>query len=303
MALSNAVQYNLPAIGIVEEELAGFAAARLPAQPAQPAARVGFRKALSLRDVSFRYPTRTRDALSHIDLTILPGERIGIIGPTGSGKSTLLDVLLGLLEPDAGEVLLDDEPLQNHREGWHRSIGYVPQDVYLVDDTLRANIALGWRGDDIDDEAVLEAVRLAELEEVVASLPEGVETTLGERGIRISGGQRQRVGLARALYTRPNVLVLDEATSNLDQVTEARVADTLTRLPGGVTMVIVSHRISTVRNCDRIICVEGGTIKAVGTFADVALLAPELLGSIGDQTRDEPDSPILATLAERAEPA
>jgi len=277
VSLANAVQYNLPAIGIVEGELAGFTAAGT-AERDQTAGRAPFHDALRLTGVSFRYPTRTQDALHDVDLTIRPGETIGIIGPTGSGKSTLLDVVLGFLEPTSGEVLLDGEPLRQTRKGWQLTIGYVPQDVYLVDDTLRANIALGWRGDDIDDDAILEAVHLAELEDVVANLPNGLETTVGERGVRLSGGQRQRVGLARALYTRPSVLVLDEATSNLDRVTEARIAETLGRLPGGVTMIIVSHRISTVRNCDRILCLEDGTIRTIGTFVEVAAIVPELLG-------------------------
>src|SRR5947208_5929398 len=137
----------------------------------------------------------------------------------------------------------------------------VPQDVQLVDDTLRANVALGWYSDDVDEERVLEAIWLAELNEVVAALPDGLETRVGERGVRLSGGQRQRVGLARALYTRPSVLVLDEATSNLDQVTEQQIVDTLTELRRGLTMIVVTHRIATVRNCDRILYLEAGSMR------------------------------------------
>src|SRR5581483_6408496 len=197
-------------------------------------------------------------------------------GPTGSGKSTLLDLLLGILEPDSGSVLVDGTRLSDCREAWQRSIGYVPQDVYLVDDTLRANVALGWYGDEVDDERVREAVRLAELDKVVANLPQGLETRLGERGVRLSGGQRQRVGLARALYTRPSVLVLDEATSNLDQVTERQIVDTLTALQGGVTMIVVTHRVATVRNCDRVLYLDGGKVRALGSFEEVCRLVPEL---------------------------
>jgi ATP-binding cassette, subfamily B, bacterial PglK len=276
--LANSVHYNLPAITLLEGELAGFERTRT-ATGEQSLERLEFRDELRLEHVSFRYPTRPRPALRDINLTLHPGEAIGVIGSTGAGKSTLLDIILGFLEPDEGEAILDGAPLRVKREGWQRSIGYVPQDVYLVDDTLRANIALGWRGDDIDDEAVLEAVRLAELEEVVASLPEKLETVLGERGVRFSGGQRQRVGIARALYTRPSVLVLDEATSNLDRPTEARIVDTLGRLAGGITMVIVTHRISAVQHCGRIVCLHDGMIRTSGTLAEVAASAPDLFGA------------------------
>jgi ATP-binding cassette subfamily C protein len=277
--LANTVQYNLPAIDLLERELESFERAGVSAAGQAATARIPLRRELLLDSVSFRYPTRQRAALEGVSLAVRPGEAVGIVGTTGAGKSTLLDVILGTLEPDTGEILLDGNPLRTQREGWQRSVGYVSQDVYLVDDTLRANIAIGWRGDDIDDAAVLEAIRLAELEEVVASLPEGVETMLGERGLRLSGGQRQRVGIARALYTRPSVLVLDEATSNLDRATEARIVETLVRLTGGVTMIVVAHRISTVSHCDRILCLEGGAVRAQGTFAEVAAAVPELFGA------------------------
>lgn len=289
VSLSNSVQYNMPAIALLERELANFDDAPAPAQHADHP--ISFDRELRLRDVSFRYRTRSRDALHGIDLTIRPGERVGIVGPTGSGKSTLLDVLLGVLEPTTGDVLLDGAPLSERREAWQRSIGYVPQDVYLVDDTVRANVALGWRGSDVDDDAVADAVRVAELDEVVADLPEGLETRLGERGVRLSGGQRQRIGIARALYTRPKVLVLDEATSNLDRETEARIVDTLARIGGGVTMVVVTHRTASVRHCDRIVCIEGGAIQADGTLAEVFSLLPEIFDdheSAGSTTATAP---------------
>ena len=283
--LTNQVQFNGPAIGLVQAELDTFGAyadgtrdrRRLDAAPHR------FEEELRLEDVGFRYPKRAESALRDVSLTVRPGESVGIVGPTGAGKSSLLDVILGMLEPETGRITLDGAPLADRREAWQLSIGYVPQDVYLVDDSVRANIALGWYGDDIDDERVVEAVHLAGLDEVVAALPDGLETLLGERGVRISGGQRQRVGLARALYTRPSVLVLDEATSNLDQATEHRIVDTLASLRGGVTMIVVTHRTASVRHCDRLVYLEDGRVRATGTFDEISAAVPEF---------DEPARPV-----------
>jgi ABC-type multidrug transport system fused ATPase/permease subunit len=275
--LSNMVQFSSSATGFVEEELQTFGAFASESAPQTcPATSYQFADELRLDQVTFNYPTRTEPALRDVSLVVRPGESVGIIGPTGSGKSTLLDVILGLLEPESGLTVLDGAPLAERRETWQRSIGYVPQDVYLVDDTLRANVALGWYGAEIDDDAVADAVRLAGLTDVITALPNGVGTVVGERGVRLSGGQRQRVGIARALYTRPSVLVLDEATSNLDQPTEHRIVDTLAKLQGGgLTMIIVTHRTESVRHCDRLFYLEQGAIRAVGTFAEVEQSVPE----------------------------
>ena len=267
--LSNSVQFNGPAIDFVEQELETFGAYAEPTgsdSRRRRRRRIGFERELRLDEVTFRYPTREEPALRDVSFADRAGESFGIVGPTGSGKSTLLDVILGMLEPESGTVSLDGMPLGERRDAWQRSIGYVPQDVYLVDDTLRANVALGWYGDEIDDERVREAIRLAGLDDVVAGLPDGLDTIVGERGVRLSGGQRQRVGLARALYTRPSVLVLDEATSNLDQATEHRIVETLAALRGGVTMIVVTHRQASVRHCDRLLYLEGGRVRALGTF-------------------------------------
>jgi ABC-type multidrug transport system fused ATPase/permease subunit len=271
LALTNSVQFGHGAIEFVERELDIFGAYAVPTDvKARPeAAPHRLERAVRLDDIWFRYPTRDAPAIRGLSFQIAAGESFGIIGKTGSGKSTLLDVILGVLEPDSGRVSIDGVPLGERRDEWQRSIGYVPQDVYLVDDTLRANVALGWYRDDVEEDRVLEAIRLAELDEVVANLPEGLDTRVGERGVRLSGGQRQRVGLARALYTRPSVLVLDEATSNLDQVTERQIVETLTELRGGLTMIVVTHRIASVRNCDRILYLEEGSKRALGSFEAV----------------------------------
>jgi ATP-binding cassette subfamily C protein len=273
--LNNQVQFNTSATGFVEEELRRFGSfAEAAATAKVPAVPLRFERELRLADVTFQFPTRADAALRGVSLTITPRETIGIIGPTGAGKSTLLDVILGTLEPDNGSVTLDGVPLADRRDEWQRAIGYVPQDVYLVDDTLRSNVALGWYGDQIDDERVTEAIRLAELGNVVAALPDGLETIVGERGVRLSGGQRQRVGLARALYTRPSVLVLDEATSNLDQGTERHIVRTLEGLRGGLTMILVTHRLASVRHCDRLVYLESGLVSAIGSLEEVKAVVP-----------------------------
>jgi ATP-binding cassette, subfamily B, bacterial PglK len=269
--LVNQVQYNGPALDLVEVEVHTFATPKLQAiADDETVSRLQLKAALRVENVTFRYPTRSEPALCDVSVTVRPGESVGIVGPTGSGKSTLLDVILGFLAPATGSVTIDGAPLSTCRQAWQRSIGYVPQDVYLVDDSLRANVALGWRGDEIDDAAVKDAVRLAQLDDVVRELPDGLETIVGERGARLSGGQRQRLGLARALYVRPTVLVLDEATSSLDTATEERIVETLDDLQKGLTKLIVTHRISTVRGCDHILYLDKGVVRMVGTFGDLA---------------------------------
>ena len=285
--LTNQVQFNSSSTGFVEGELRTFGvfADGSASRDRRAVPPLRLERELRLDGVTFQYPTRVEQALRGVSLVVRQGESLGIVGPTGSGKSTLLDVVLGTLEPKRGEVTVDGTPLGQRREAWQRSIGYVPQEVYLVDDTLRANVALGWYGDEIDDERVLEAIGLAGLEDVVAALPDGVETIVGERGVRLSGGQRQRVGLARALYTRPSVLVLDEATSNLDHGTEQHVVETLAALPRGTTMIIVTHRTTSVRRCDRILYLDAGVIRAEGTFDEVTASVPEFSDSVSGLSR------------------
>jgi ABC-type multidrug transport system fused ATPase/permease subunit len=275
--LSNSVQFNASATEFVERELASFGqfagVVDIASQEAVPPHT--FHAELRLDAVTFRYPTRDEPALRDVAFAIRPGESFGIVGPTGSGKSTLLDVILGMLDPESGTISLDGCPLGALRDSWQRSIGYVPQDVYLVDDTLCANVAIGWYGPEIDEERVREAVHMAGLDDVVSGLPHHIDTIVGERGVRLSGGQRQRVGLARALYTRPSVLVLDEATSNLDQATEHRIVETLGALRGGVTMIVVTHRQASVRYCDRLLYLEKGRVRMLGTFDEVAASVPD----------------------------
>jgi ATP-binding cassette, subfamily B, bacterial PglK len=224
----------------------------------------------SAEDVTFAYEGSDGPALQHVNLTIHPGEVIGICGPTGGGKTTLVDVMTGLLSPTAGRVVVDGHDLRDYDREWHRNLGIVPQMIFLMDEALRRNIALGVPEREIDEEAVREAVDLAQLASFVASLPDGLDTVVGERGVRVSGGQRQRVAIARALYRRPQVLIFDEGTSALDNRTEAELMHALERLRGEHTIVMVAHRLSTVRNCDRIAFVDEGRIAGVGTYDELA---------------------------------
>jgi ABC-type multidrug transport system fused ATPase/permease subunit len=189
---------------------------------------------------------------------------VGIIGPSGSGKSTLIDVLLGMLVPAQGQVTVDGEDIHENLRRWQDQIGYVPQAIFLTDDTLRRNVAFGIADEEIDDAAVDRALAAAQLEEFIASLPEGKQTMVGERGVRLSGGQRQRIGIARALYHDPSVLVLDEATSALDTATEQEVMQAVTALHGTKTIVIIAHRLTTVAGCDRLYRLQEGSVVAEG---------------------------------------
>jgi ABC-type multidrug transport system fused ATPase/permease subunit len=210
---------------------------------------------ITLREISFRYPGTSRSALEALSLTIPKNTSLGVIGPTGSGKSTLVDLLLGLYQPTAGEIVIDTRLLTPALvPSWQASIGYVPQDIFLIDDTIARNIAFGLPDSEIDPVRLREASDTAQLLDFIeGELPNGFDTNVGERGVRLSGGQRQRIGLARALYHRPSLLILDEATSALDVATEARLLEALRALASKLTMVVAAHRLSAVANCDQLI--------------------------------------------------
>jgi ABC-type multidrug transport system fused ATPase/permease subunit len=228
-----------------------------------------FAAQLELTDVSFKYPTAETASLRNVSLVVKRGEAVGFVGPSGAGKSTLVDVILGLFAPTSGVVKVDGQDVQQNLRNWQNQIGYVPQAIYLTDDTLRRNVAFGLNDENIDDNLVRNAIRLAQLEEFVATLPEKLETVVGERGVRLSGGQRQRIGIARALYHNPSVLVLDEATSSLDTPTEHGVMQAVQALQGSKTVLIVAHRLSTVEYCDRLYKIENARITEEGTFHEV----------------------------------
>lgn len=245
------------------EELAPYAGSVVVAPTAHPPAP------LTLENVSFSYERSHEPVLRDISLTIEPTSSVAFVGLSGAGKTTLLDLLLGLLEPDEGRIVVGGKPMREVRDAWQVAIGYVPQDVVLIDDTIRANIAFGIPDNEVDHDRLLAAIGLAQLDDFVADLPEGLLTQTGEHGVRVSGGQRQRVGIARALYHRPSTLVLDEATSSLDSKTERRITETVEGLHGDLTIITVSHRLSTVRRADTIHYLDAGALVASGTFDEL----------------------------------
>ena len=255
------VRYGLPVIDILHKELNLIT----PAVADTHTSVTPFHAVLELSQVTYAYPDTTEPSLKGISLAIQRGESVGFIGGSGAGKSTLVDILLGLLTPDKGEVRADGKDIQENLRNWQGQIGYVPQSIFLTDDTLRRNVAFGLSNAQIDDVAVQRVIQAAQLEEFVASQPDGLETIVGERGIRLSGGQRQRIGIARALYHDPAVLVLDEATSALDTTTERGVIQAVTALQGKKTVLIVAHRLSTVEHCDRLYRLENGRVVAEGS--------------------------------------
>ena len=221
---------------------------------------IEFENEICFKNVCFSYNTQNSKALKDINLNISKGSFIGIIGKSGSGKSTLINLLLGLLEPTDGEILIDSLSLKNNIRGWQNRIGYVPQDIFLIDDTLQNNIAFGIDLVDINSYRLKKAIELSQLADYIDGLSNGLETFVGERGVKISGGQRQRIGIARALYNDPDILVLDEATSSLDATTEADLMSAVNALQGIKTIIIVAHRLTTIKNCEYIYKLNDGQI-------------------------------------------
>ena len=226
-------------------------------------------KVLEITDLNFQYPNRSTNALKDINLVIKAGESIGFVGISGSGKTTLLDVLLGLIEPCSGSIKFNEVPLEESLPEWLSNTAYIPQMVFLMDDSLKKNIALGIDDEQVDMNRLHQAIEQAQLSDLVKQLPKGLDNIVGERGIRLSGGQRQRIALARAFYHGRNVLVMDEATSALDNKTEEEIVDQIRRLKGQITMIIIAHRHSTVKHCDKIYRLEQGKLVQEGSPQNV----------------------------------
>ena len=217
-------------------------------------------KRIELKDITYKYPNSEQMIFDHADMEIPIGSAVGIVGSSGSGKTTIVDILLGLLKLQTGTIYVDGVDIKENYEGWLKNIGYIPQTIFMIDSTIRKNVAFGIADDEIDDERVWAVLKEAQLDEFVRSLPEGLDTGIGERGIRLSGGQRQRIGIARALFEDPQILVLDEATSALDNDTEAAIMASINRLHGKKTLIIIAHRLQTIEKCDIVYRVEHGKV-------------------------------------------
>ncbi|OOG22027.1 hypothetical protein B1C78_15565 [Thioalkalivibrio denitrificans] len=267
-----------PVAESINAEMARLGAAEaVETKEASAASDVHLHDRLDLESVTFRYPGMDRPVLDRLDLTIRAKTSVAFVGGSGAGKSTLVDIILGLLEPESGRIVVDGRTLDRALlPVWRKRLGYVPQSIYLADDTLRRNIALGIPDREIDDEAVIRAAKTAAIHDfIVRELPEGYETVAGDRGVRLSGGQRQRIGIARALYHNPDLLILDEATSALDGATESAVMEAIEQLSGEKTIIMIAHRLTTVRNCDVLYLLDKGRIVASGTYDELMAGEPE----------------------------
>jgi ABC-type multidrug transport system fused ATPase/permease subunit len=236
---------------------------------------VDFHPSIAVRKVNFRYPGSLENALENVSFDVHEGSVTSIVGPSGSGKSTLADLLLGILMPDSGSILLSNHSVDQSIKDWPGAMSYVPQEVALISGTIRENVAMGFAAEFVPEDKILEALEMAQLKEFALSLPEGIDTLIGERGTRLSGGQKQRLGIARALFTKPKLIVLDEATSSLDGSTEADISSAIHNLRGSVTVVMIAHRLSTVKSSDQLIYLSNGKLVSQGTFEQVRSEVPD----------------------------
>lgn len=259
------LRFNMPVVDSLYAEICKLISDKEDTQDTQ----FIFREVLTIDNITFTYQAASRPSLRNISLKINYGQSIGIFGGSGSGKTTLVDIILGLLTPDSGNITADDQNINNALRCWQKQTGYIPQSIYLTDDTLRRNIAFGIEDEKISEEAINKAIKAAHLEEYVANLPDGLDTLVGEFGVRLSGGQLQRVGIARALYHDPAVLILDEATSSLDNETESNVMKSVYALQGEKTLIIIAHRLSTIEHCDYLYKLKDGCVDKEGIPYDV----------------------------------
>ncbi|MBP3951509.1 ABC transporter ATP-binding protein [Bacillus sp. YZJH907-2] len=265
MGLITTIKYSKPALKVVYNDLyteSDLEINQLNSSSESEVTRKAFLQSIELENVSFSYPNQERSTISDVSLTIPIGSSVAFIGESGAGKSTIVDVILGLLTPQKGRILVDKKNLNDQKSIWQQRIGYIPQSIFLIDDTIRGNVAFGIEKDRIDDENVWRALEQAQLKDFVIELPDQLETSVGERGVRLSGGQRQRIGIARALYHNPEILFMDEATSALDNETETEIMKSIDNLRGEKTLIIIAHRLSTIKNCDKVFHIQDGHLVA-----------------------------------------
>jgi ABC-type multidrug transport system fused ATPase/permease subunit len=265
------LRFNQPTLAALYADLYGAITEPVEIRTKRDTGKLALMKRVELRDAEYKYPGATRNAVNGLNISIDAFSTVGFVGTTGAGKTTAVDVILGLLELQKGALIVDGQDIgPSNRRMWQRSLGYVPQQTFLTDDTVAGNIALGIRPNQIDMAAVERAARLAELHNfVVSELPHGYDTLIGDSGARLSGGERQRICIARALYRNPEMLILDEATSALDNLTERAVMDAVQNLSHRKTILIIAHRLSTVRLCDKIYLFEHGDCVASGSYDEL----------------------------------
>jgi ABC-type multidrug transport system fused ATPase/permease subunit len=265
MGLITSIRYSKPGLDVVYEDL--FLIDNDDSDtPIVESTKNGpryFHDSIELKDVSFRYPNQKEYSIRDISLEIPIGTAVAFIGESGAGKTTVVDIILGLFEPEKGKVLVDGRNLKQERIAWQKKIGYIPQSIFLSDDTIRNNVAFGIDNDMVDDREVWRALEQAQLKDFVEGLPHKLDTSVGERGVRLSGGQRQRIGIARALYHNPEILIMDEATSALDNDTEKEIMKAVDGLKGEKTLIIIAHRLSTIENCDIVFKINKGKLVSV----------------------------------------
>ena len=262
------LNFSTPALYSLNKDLMSL---KFTEPPIEKNEVIKLNKQINFKNISYKYPNTDKFVLNDISLNIPVNSKIGIVGTTGGGKTTMVDILLGLLTPSKGKILVDDDIITpSNVRSWQKSIGYVPQQIYLADDTVASNIAFGVESKDIDYKALEKAAKIANLHDfVISELSSGYSTIIGERGVRLSGGQRQRIGLARSLYHEPQILILDEATSSLDNITEKMVIEEINNIPEKITVIIVAHRLSTVKDCDKIFLLEKGKLKIEGNYGEL----------------------------------
>jgi len=261
--LSNSVNFQMPLFDILYDELLEIKENHKKNKKIEHIAenKIAFQQEIVIQELSFQYPQGKEEVLQNISFQIAKGTFVGIVGQSGAGKTTFVDILLGLLEPSRGKIFVDGQDIFQNIRGWQANLSYVPQTIYLIDGTIRENIALGITENEIDDQKIETVTRMAELYDFIEELPQKLSTKVGERGVKLSGGQRQRIGIARALYYSPEVLILDEATSALDNETEKSITDTILKLKGKITIIAIAHRVSTLENCDFKIKFEDGKVN------------------------------------------
>lgn len=276
------IRYAVPAVAPVHDDLTMLKSLR-PSPDGEGVDRTPVQvfESIKLVNVSYRYPGAEDDALRDVSLEIPQGASVGLVGPSGAGKTTAVDVILGLLPPTEGVVLMGGRDIRDFMSEWRRKIGYIPQNIFLTDDSIRRNVAFGVADEEIDDDGIWLALEAAQLGDVVRDLPDQLDTGVGERGVRLSGGQRQRIGIARALYHQPEILVMDEATAALDYQTERDITDVINSFRGSKTMIFIAHRMSTVRRCDVLFFLSDGGLVATGQYDDLMKSCEEFQVMVG----------------------